>query len=72
VVARGAFLTFRKISTCPWTCPKLTRTNRGALRQNGGSKRRAFSESDGKPWFKEAFYEIELVTSSLLGTSTKA
>jgi hypothetical protein len=36
------------------------------------SKRWAFSESDRKPWFKEAFYEIELVTSSLLGTSTKA
>jgi hypothetical protein len=34
------------------------------------SKRRAFSESDGKPWFKEAFNEIELVTS-LLGTSIK-
>jgi hypothetical protein len=31
VVARGACLTFRKISTCPWTCPRLTRTNRGAL-----------------------------------------
>jgi hypothetical protein len=37
----------------------------------GGSKRRVFSESDEKPWFKEAFNEIELVTSSLLGTSTK-
>jgi hypothetical protein len=24
-------LTFRKISTCPWTHPRLTRTNRGAL-----------------------------------------
>jgi hypothetical protein len=35
--------------------------NRGALSQNGGSKRRVFLESDGKPWFKEAFYEIELV-----------
>jgi hypothetical protein len=34
--------------------------NRGALCQNGGSKRRAFSESDGKLWFKDAFYEIEL------------
>jgi hypothetical protein len=41
-------------------------------RQNGGSKRREFSESDRKPWFKEAFYEIELATYSLLGTSTKA
>jgi hypothetical protein len=28
---------------------------------NGGSKRRAFSESDGKPRFKDTFYEIELV-----------
>jgi hypothetical protein len=46
--------------------------NRGALCQNGGAKRRAFSELDGKPWFKEAFYEIELTFSSLLGTSTKA
>jgi hypothetical protein len=48
----------KKISTCLWTRPRLTRMNRGALLQNGGSKRRAFSESDGKPWFKEAFYEI--------------
>jgi hypothetical protein len=63
-VARGACLTFRKISTCFWTHPRLTRTNRGALWQNSGSKRRAFSESDGKPWFKEAFNEIELVISS--------
>jgi hypothetical protein len=31
-----------------------------------------FSELDGKSWFEEAFYEIELVTSSLLGISTKA
>jgi hypothetical protein len=30
------------------------------LWQNGGSKRRAFSESDEKPWFKDTFYEIEL------------
>jgi hypothetical protein len=29
-----------------------------------GSKRRAFSESDGKPWFKEASNEIELDISS--------
>jgi hypothetical protein len=65
-MAWGACLTFRKISTCPWTRPRLTRTNRGALWQNGGSKRRAFSESNGKPWFKETFYEIELVTSSFV------
>jgi hypothetical protein len=28
------------------------------------AKRRAFSESDGKPWFKEASNEIKLATSS--------
>jgi hypothetical protein len=33
-------------------------------RQNGGSKRRVFSESDWKPWFKEASNEIELAISS--------
>jgi hypothetical protein len=38
--------------------------NRSALWQNGGSKRRAFSESDRKPWFKKASNEIKLATSS--------
>jgi hypothetical protein len=38
--------------------------NRSALGQNGGSERRAFSESDGKPQFKEASNEIKLATSS--------
>jgi hypothetical protein len=72
VVARCACLTFREISTCLWTHPRLTRTNRGALWQNGGSKRRAFSESDGKPWFKESFMRLNMFTSPLLKTSTKA
>jgi hypothetical protein len=36
----------------------------GALRENGGSKRRAFSDSDWKSWFKEASNEIELAISS--------
>jgi hypothetical protein len=38
--------------------------NRSALSQNGGSDRRAFSESNGKPRFKEASNEIKLATSS--------
>jgi hypothetical protein len=61
LVARGVCLTFREISTCLWTHPRLTRTNRGVLWQNGGSERRSFSESDGKPWFKEAFSRLNLL-----------
>jgi hypothetical protein len=35
------------------------------MSQNGGSERRAFSESDGKPRFKEASNEIQFAISSL-------
>jgi hypothetical protein len=45
--------------------------NRGALWLNGGSKRWAFLESDGKPWFKEASNEILFATSSFLWNFNK-
>jgi hypothetical protein len=38
--------------------------NRSALWQNDGSERWVFSESDEKPWFKEASNEIKLATFS--------
>jgi hypothetical protein len=62
MVARGAYPIYRAFSTCSsWTRPRLTRTNR-----SGGSKRRASSELERKPQFKEASYEIRLLYSSLL------
>jgi hypothetical protein len=72
MVARGAYPIYRAFSTCSsWTRPRLTRTNRGALWQDGGSKRRASSELEWKPWFKEASYEIRLLYSSLLWNFNK-
>jgi hypothetical protein len=72
MVARGAYPIYRAFSTCSsWTHPRLTRTNKGALWQDGGSKRRASSELELKPRFKEASYEIRLLYISLLWNFNK-
>jgi hypothetical protein len=71
-VARGAYPIYQVFSTCSsWTRPKLTRSNRSALWQDGGSKRRASLELERNPWFKEASYEIRLLYSSLLWNFNK-
>jgi hypothetical protein len=67
MVARGAYPIYRAFWTCSsWTRPRLTRMNRGALWQDGGSKRQASSELEWKPRFKDASYEIRLLYSFLL------
>jgi hypothetical protein len=72
MVARGAYLFYRAFSTCSsWTRPRLTRTNRSALWQEGGSKRRASSELERKPRFKEASNEIRLLYFSLFWNFNK-
>jgi hypothetical protein len=66
MVARGAYPIYQAFSTCSsWPRPRLTRTNRGTLWQDGGSKRWASSKLEQKPRFKEASYEIRLLYSSL-------
>jgi hypothetical protein len=72
MVARGAYPIYRAFSTCSsWTRPMLTCTNRSVLWQDGGSKRRASSELERKPQFKEVSNEIHLLYSSLFWNFNK-
>jgi hypothetical protein len=73
-VSIGAYRTDQVISTCSYrTRPRLTRANRGALWQNGGSKRRASSESDRGHGLKMLLMRFAFLYSSIsFGATTYA